>query len=84
MKNYVAKQERKTIATEVGDLTTAKGLYRFCVDNGYGKGFNESWGIQHFQLIVDSLMPGECVFFPFMDCIIMFLQQSMITILRMQ
>ena len=65
LKNYVAKQERKTIATEVGDLTTAKGLYRFCVDNGYGKGFNESWGIQHFQLIVDSLMPGECVFFPF-------------------
>lgn len=65
LKFIVTQQAREKIANEVGDLTTAKGLYQFCADNGYGKGFNESWGVQHFQILVDALMAGEKIIFPF-------------------
>lgn len=65
LKLLIAQQSREKIENEVGDLTTAKGMYKFCVDNGYGKGFNETWGVQHFQILVDALMPEEKVIFPF-------------------
>ena len=47
------------------DMTTAKGLYEFCVDNGFGQGMTQAWGIKHFQLIVDNLKNDEQVLMAF-------------------
>lgn len=45
--------------------TTAKGLYAYCKNNSYGSGFNEASGVQHFQLLINNLMDGETILFPF-------------------
>lgn len=42
-------------------LQTAKEMYHYAVDNGFGKGWNEKWGIKHFSIIEDHLLPGEIV-----------------------
>ena len=39
----------------------AEILYNHCLENGTGKGFNRKWGIKHFLLIVNNLMPKEKV-----------------------
>jgi hypothetical protein len=39
----------------------AKEMYEYCINNGYGKGFNEKTGVQHFQVIENNLMPNENV-----------------------
>lgn len=43
----------------------AQELYEFCCKFGYGSGYNDKWGVKHFQLLVDSLLPGEQILFPF-------------------
>lgn len=40
-------------------------LYDYCIDHGTGKGLNRKWGIKHFTLIVNNLMPKEKVAFVF-------------------
>lgn len=46
-------------------LQTADAMYKYCVDNGYGSGWNKKWGIKHFQIIESSLMSGEVVYMTF-------------------
>lgn len=43
----------------------AKTLYNSCMENGFGSGFNEKWGIKHFKIITDNMMEDEEVIFPF-------------------
>lgn len=43
----------------------ATKLYDYCIDHGTGKGLNRKWGIKHFTLIVNNLMPNEKVAFVF-------------------
>lgn len=42
-------------------MRTAKEMYQFCADHGFGKGFNEKWGLKHFGLIEDALFLDENV-----------------------
>jgi hypothetical protein len=44
---------------------TAKALYDYCVKNGYGYGMTRTYGIKHFQLVTDMLMPEEEVVLAF-------------------
>lgn len=46
-------------------MQTAEGMYHYCVENHYGSGWNEDWGIRHFRLIEDNLMNGEEVLMSF-------------------
>lgn len=40
-------------------MNQAEQLYDYCMDNHLGQGFNKAWGIKHFQLLIDNLMPNE-------------------------
>ena len=40
-------------------------MYTFPVDNGYGKGWNEKWGVKHFSIMEENLLPGEEVLMAF-------------------
>lgn len=43
----------------------AASMYRYAVDNDFGSGFNEKWGIKHFFIIQEHLLPGEKVLMTF-------------------
>lgn len=43
----------------------AISMYRYAVTNGYGNGFNETWGIKHFRVIADNLDENEKVLMTF-------------------
>ncbi len=30
-------------------LSCAEGMYQFCIDNKFGSGFNEKWGVKTLQ-----------------------------------
>ena len=34
-------------------------MYKYCLDNKFGSGWNEKWGIKHFKLIEENLLPNE-------------------------
>lgn len=38
---------------EAGDdpMSTAKGMYQYCIDNKFWYGFNEKWGIKYFGVL---------------------------------
>lgn len=40
-------------------MRAAEAMYNWCLEQGYGKGFTRSSAIKHFQLITDTLTPGE-------------------------
>jgi hypothetical protein len=46
-------------------MNTAIGMYQYCIDNNFGSGFNESWGIKHFGVIESKLMKDEKVLMTF-------------------
>lgn len=56
-------EESNTDFSEV--FSSATSTYRYCVTHDLGQGFNEAWGIKHFQVIFDNLMDGERIIFPF-------------------
>lgn len=41
------------------NLNAAKQMYQYCVDNHFGNGMNEKWGIKHFKLIEQALQSDE-------------------------
>lgn len=43
------------------NLNAAKQMYQYCVDNHFGNGMNEKWGIKHFKLIEQALQSDEDV-----------------------
>jgi hypothetical protein len=43
------------------ELQTAAGMYRYCIANDTGQGWNEKWGIKHFGIIEQNLLPDEKV-----------------------
>ncbi|GAB6431954.1 hypothetical protein bcgnr5390_03640 [Bacillus luti] len=51
------------IAVEL--IPTAEGMYRYCVDNKFGTGFNEKWGVKHFGILEKNLMQDEKVLMTF-------------------
>ena len=40
-------------------------MYKYCIDNKFGSGWNEKWGEKHFKIIEDNLMDGEKVYTAF-------------------
>ncbi len=44
---------------------SAKNMYDYAVANGFGHGFNSKWGIKHFSVIQEHLLPNECVLMTF-------------------
>lgn len=54
-------------AERLGDdpMSTAKGMYQYCIDHKFGSGFNEKWGIKHFGVLENNLMKGEKVLMTF-------------------
>ncbi|WP_321993276.1 PH domain-containing protein [Clostridium butyricum] len=40
-------------------------MYKYCVDNNYGSGWNEKWGVKHFRIIENNLMKDEVVYLVF-------------------
>ncbi|MEH6940760.1 PH domain-containing protein [Bacillus sp. JJ722] len=46
-------------------MSTAIGMYQFCIDNKFGSGFNEKWGIKHFGIIEKNLIKDEKVLMTF-------------------
>jgi hypothetical protein len=64
-------EELKTIiaakAERLGDdpMSKAEGMYQYCVDNNFGKGFNEKLGLKHFGVLENNLMKGERVLMTF-------------------
>lgn len=46
-------------------LQVAEGMYTYCTLNGFGSGWNENWGVKHFQVAENSLMSGEEVIMTF-------------------
>ncbi|MGY2613737.1 PH domain-containing protein [Bacillus pretiosus] len=51
------------IAVEL--IPTAEGMYRYCVDNKFGTGFNEKWGVKHSGILEKNLMQDEKVLMTF-------------------
>lgn len=54
-----------TSFSENGAGSMAEKLYDYCLDHGTGRGLNRKWGVKHFTLIVNNLMPKEKVAFVF-------------------
>ena len=40
-------------------MRTAEEMYEYCVENGYGSGFNRNNSIKHFKVIEAALQPNE-------------------------
>lgn len=59
------KKEQRNNSIISDPLSTAEGMYKYCIDNKFGSGWNEKWGHKHFKIIEDNLMQGEKVFMTF-------------------
>lgn len=46
-------------------MKTANEMYQFCLDNGYGQGFNAHNSVKHFGIIEKNLGADEDVLFAF-------------------
>ena len=46
-------------------MRNANEMYQFCLDNGYGQGFNTKNSLNHFKIIEKNLAPDEDVLFAF-------------------
>jgi hypothetical protein len=55
------QQERKSKDL----MSTAEGMYQYCLDNKFGSGFNDKWGVKHFSVLENKLMKDERVLMTF-------------------
>lgn len=46
-------------------MRTAEEMYDYCIENGYGHGFNKHNSLKHFAVLEANLKPDEEVLFPF-------------------
>lgn len=46
-------------------LSTAEEMYRYAKNNGFGSGVTDNWGIKHFKVIEEHLLPNETVLMAF-------------------
>ncbi len=46
-------------------MSTAEGMYQYCVDNNFGSGYNEKWSLKHFGVLEKNLMQPEEVLMTF-------------------
>lgn len=71
IKRLIIENEQKQLEIinqkekDLNDLSTAEGMYNYSVKNGFGSGMNEKWGIKHFKVIEENLLPDEDVLMSF-------------------
>ncbi len=46
-------------------MSTAEGMYQYSVENKFGSGHNEKWGLKHFGVLETNLMQDEEVLMTF-------------------
>ena len=69
--NKVTIEELKAIIKQKSDklgddpMSRAENMYKYCVENNFGTGFNEKWGVKHFKVLQDNLLSGEKVLMTF-------------------
>lgn len=56
---------KEKITKQVEDTNAAVKMYKYAVENGFGRGFNENWGIKHFLVVQKQLLPEENVLMTF-------------------
>ena len=59
-------KEKEMEKQKLESLQTAEGMYEYCTRNGFGSGLTKKWGIKHFKIIEENLMPDEKVLMVFM------------------
>ena len=47
------------------DVKTAKKMYKYCLKNGFGEGYNRKWGLKHFLVVEKNLQKDEDVYMTF-------------------
>lgn len=55
----VKEKDRQLAEQSTQHLNGAKQMYQYCLDNNFGSGMNEKWGIKHFLLIEQALQSDE-------------------------
>lgn len=46
-------------------MRKAEQMYQYCLDKGFGEGFNRRWGLKHFKVIENNLHENENVYLTF-------------------
>ena len=57
----VKAKDREIAERATQNLNAAKQMYQYCLDNNFGNGMNEKWGVKHFMLIEQALQSDEQV-----------------------
>lgn len=65
IKEEESKQEKTKEIISNNTLSTAEEMYRYCIDNNFGSGWNENWGQKHFKIIEENLLNGEKIYMTF-------------------
>lgn len=63
-RKYYESQRKRRAKTD-GPFATAESTYKFCQRNRLGYGFNEKWGVKHFQVLINHLADDERILLPF-------------------
>ena len=59
------REIKELISKHASAQNAAKNMYDYAVANGFGQGFNAKWGIKHFSIIQEHLLPNERVLMTF-------------------
>lgn len=69
--DLIVRQKADMRAIEAGTtsdaqlLNVAEKMYQYCLEYGFGYGYNAEWGVRHFQVLERALQPKENVLMPF-------------------
>ncbi|MEG2052319.1 MAG: SHOCT domain-containing protein [Oscillospiraceae bacterium] len=55
----VKEKDTEVQNTAQQKLNAAQQMYQYCIDNNFGEGMNQKWGVKHFMLIEQSLQSDE-------------------------
>lgn len=65
LKNLSASDIKKKINEQKDQNNLAAKMYHYAVENKFGSGWNETWGIKHFSVIAEHLAEDEKVLMTF-------------------
>ena len=40
-------------------MNNAEQMYKYCIDNNFGKGISHKWAIKHFNIVSNNLIKDE-------------------------
>lgn len=65
IKNEIINAKDEEKLSDNKEIKSAQDMYKYCLDNGFGSGFNETWGIKHFSIIENALLEDEYIIMTF-------------------